>query len=314
MALALPNVAPLARRMRAWWNGVELTGEAPPPLTAPCEAAPAMPSLPPLDSNRKAALWGDPRIHLMERVWGTGFSGPGDAEWIAGLVAPLALDSKMTVVNLGAGLGGVARTIAAAAGVWVTGYESRPAFVEAGMELSKLAGAAKRAPIRAYDPNALSLKRESCNAVIAIDAFHAIADKPALYNAVFDALRLDGHFLFTDYMARGADRASPAIQEWLKLEPGAVHLSGPDETKAALQAAEFDVRIVEDISAEVRHLVTIGWARFAEALRQTSFDRRLGAALADELALWLARLRVIESGEIGVYRVHAMKLKSKPKR
>ncbi len=172
----------------------------------------------------------------------------------------------------------------------------------------------KRAPILAYDPNKPSLKREGCNAVIATDAFHAIADKPSLYNTVFDALRVDGHFLYTDYMAKGADRASPAIQEWLKVEPGPVHLTTPDETKAALQAADFDVRIVADTSGEIRHLITLGWARFAEMLSQTSFDRRLGAALADELALWLARLRVIESGEVGAFRVHAMKLKSKPKR
>lgn len=313
-ALALPNVAPLARRVRAWWNGLELTGQTPGSSPRPCGAAPTKPNLPPLDGERKATLFTDPRIHLMERVWGVGFSGPGDAAWVANFVAPLALDGKMTVANLGAGLGGVARAIATASGTWVSGYDARPDFVQAGMELSKIAGAAKRAPILAYDPNALSLKHEGFNAVIATEAFHAVADKPALYGAVFDALRLNGHLLFTDYLAKRVDRASPAIQEWLKLEPGPVHLSTPDETKAALQAAQFDVRIVEDMNAEMRHLITVGWGRFAEALRQTSFDRRLGAALADELALWLARLRVIESGEVGVFRVHALKLKNKPKR
>ncbi len=151
MALALPNVAPLARRMRAWWNGLELTGEAgpallPAPSSAPCEAAPVSVEMPPIYSKRKAPLWTKPRFHLMERVWGTGFSGPGNAEWVAALVSPLALDSKMTVVNLGAGLGGVARAIAESAGVWVTGYESRPDFVEAGMELSKLMGYGQASP------------------------------------------------------------------------------------------------------------------------------------------------------------------------
>lgn len=313
---ALPNVAPLARRVRAWWNGLELSGDSPsqPSPQAPCEAAPLNQSLPPLESNRKAALWTDPRLHLMERVWGTGFSGPGDAAWVAALVSPLALDSKMTVVNLGAGLGGIARAIAEAAGVWVTGYESRPAFVEAGMELSKLSGMAKRAPILAYDLSKVSLKNNSCNALISVDTFHAVSDKLALYNAAFDALRVDGHFLFTDYMAKGADRNTPAIQEWLKVEPGPVHLSTPEETKSQLVEADFDVRIVADISEETRHLITLGWARYAEMLRQTSFDRRLGGALADELATWLARLRVIESGQVGVFRVHAIKIKNRPRR
>lgn len=314
MALALPNVAPLARRVRAWWNGIELTGETPPSLAAPCEAAPAKPSLPPLDSKRKAALWAEPRLYLSEQVWGTGFSGPGDAEWVARFVAPLALNSKLTVANLGAGLGGVTRAIASSTGAWVTGYEGRQDYVEAGMELSTIAGMAKRAPVVRYDPAAPKLKAESCDAIIATEAFHATADKPALYKTVFDALRMEGHFLFTDYMATGADRKSPAVEEWLKLEPGPVHLATAEQTKAALAALHFDIRIVEDISAEMRHLITAGWAKFAEALGQSSFDRRLGTALADEFALSLARLRVLESGKVGLFRVHVIKLQGRPKR
>ncbi|MSO69177.1 MAG: hypothetical protein EXQ98_02680 [Alphaproteobacteria bacterium] len=131
---------------------------------------------------------------------------------------------------------------------------------------------------------------------------------------MFDALRLGGHFLFKDYFSIGARRDTPAFQEWLKLEPGPVNLTTPDEIKTALQSTGFDVRIVEDISNEMRHLATMGWAKFAETLRHKNFDRRLGAALTYELALWLARLRVMEEGEIGVFRVHAMKPSSKPAR
>ncbi len=312
MALALKKVGPFARRALAWWNGIELPSEAPPP-SAPCAAAPVKASLPPLVSDRKSALWTDPRSHLIEQVWGAGFGGPVDAEWVARFVAPLALNSKMTAINLGAGLGGVARATTLSTGTWVTGYEAKPELVEAGMELSTLEGLAKRAPILPFDFAKPSLKRESCNAVIAINAFYTLADKAALYSAMFDALRVGGHVLFADYMAIGNKRDTPAFQEWLKLEGEPVHLSSPDETKAALAAAQFDVRIVEDVSPEMRHLITLGWARFAEALRQTNFDRRLGVALADELALWLARLRVLESREVGVFRVHAIKLNAKAK-
>ena len=250
----------------------------------------------------------------MERVWGAGFSGPVNAEWVTKFVAPLALDSKMMAVNLGAGLGGVTRAIASATGAWVTGYESKPELAEAGMELSTITGYAKRAPILGYDPAKLSLKRKSCNAIVMMEALHAIPDKPALYKSVFEGLCPGGHFLFTDYMAIGSRRDTPAFQEWLKLEPGPLHLSTPEETKTALQEAEFDVRIVEDISNEIRNLITMGWAGFAEVLRHKSFDRRLGAALTDELPLWLARLRAIESHEIGAFRVHAMRPSNKPAR
>ncbi len=312
MALALQQVTPIARRVLAWWNGVDPPEGVPLP---PDESAAAPPSPEPaLDSPRKAKLFSDPRFILKERVWGAGFNGPVDAAWVATFGAPLALDSKMSAVNLGAGLGGVTRAMASATGAWVTGYESNPELAEAGMELSTITGLAKRAPIQAYDPANPSLKRNSCNAIVSVDALHTIPDKPALYSAVFEALRLGGHFLFTDYLSLGARRDTPAFQEWLKLEPGPAHLTTPDEVKTALQGTGFDVRIVENISNEMRHLATLGWAKFAEALRKKNFDRRLGAALTDELALWLARLRVMEAGEIGAFRVHAMKPSSKPAR
>jgi len=314
MALALAKVTPLARRMRAWWDGYvfeELAEAAAEPAeTAVVGEKPPAQELPALD-GRLSALFRQPSIHLKERVWGTGFDGPGDAEWVANFVGPLALDKKTTVAHLGAGLGGVTRAIAEATGAWTTGYEARPDYVEAGQELSTTAGLAKRAPVVAYKPPTIPAKDSKCHAVVAVDGFRTIADKSALYNAAFATLKLDGQLLFTDYLLKGKDHGAPAVADWLALEPMPVHLAAPDETRAALVGTGFDVRIVEDFGEEITQLIVAGWARFAEALTRANFDRRLGAALSDELALWLARLRVLDSGEVRPYRIHAMKLRAK---
>ena len=42
----------------------------------------------------------------MERMFGEGFTGPGGADLIRDLVKPLGLDSSMTVLDIGSGLGG----------------------------------------------------------------------------------------------------------------------------------------------------------------------------------------------------------------
>ncbi|MGD9536581.1 MAG: class I SAM-dependent methyltransferase [Alphaproteobacteria bacterium] len=308
MALSLAKVSPLARRMRAWWEGYEL-GEAAEAGPQPAAAPPAgrKETVLPIPEGRKSTLFQQAEIQLRERVWGVGFDGPGDADWVFRFVAPLALDNKMTVAHLGAGLGGITRAIAGATGAWTTGYEARADHAEAGMELSTMAGQVKRAPVVGYDPPALPKDASKCHAVIAVDAFRAIADKPALYASVFGVLRTDGHFLFTDYLLKGGARDAPAVADWLALEPAPVHLSTPEETREALAKVRFDVRIVEEMSGEVSRLIIASWARFAETLTRDNFDRRLGTALADELALWLARLRVLESGAVGAYRVHAIK-------
>jgi len=311
MALSLVKVSPLARRVRAWWEGCDLgeAAEAAPPSPA-SSAAPGENPVLPIPEGRKSALFRQAAVQLRERVWGVGFDGPGDADWVFRFVAPLALDNKMTVAHLGAGLGGITRAIAGATGAWTTGYEAEAGHAEAGMELSIMAGQVKRAPVVSYEPPALPAGTSRCHAVIAVDATRAIAEKTALYDSVFGALRVDGHLLFTDYMLKGGARDAPAVADWLALEPGPVHLSNPEETREGLSKAGFDVRIVEEMSGEVSRLIIASWARFAETLTRENFDRHLGPALADELALWLARLRVLESGAVGAYRVHAIKLRA----
>ena len=81
-------------------------------------------------------LWDAKRVNISQYIWGEGYCGPGGPEHIVSMSKLLALSPKMSMMCLGAGLGGPTRTLADKFGVWVSGYEESEHLVEAGNELS----------------------------------------------------------------------------------------------------------------------------------------------------------------------------------
>lgn len=313
----MSKIGPLARKLRSLWGGAKAPDEAAAaPIDSGAASAPgtvgaaAFHGLP-LPDGRKAPVWADPRIRVVERVFGTGFMGPNNESWAEKLIQPMTLDSKMVVMHLSAGLGGITRAIHKFSGAWVTGYESSPQLAAGAMELSNLASLAKKAPIVGYNPEEPKFKPESCNAIVATKAFASVDNKSALYDAMFAALRIDGHLMMTEYLRKGADPAVPAIVEWIKAEPRPVDLASVEETERELKRAGFNVRVVEDVSADLQRRIAASWAAFARTLAEAGLDRGLVGSLTDELALWMARTRVLESGAVASYRIHAMKTKRK---
>lgn len=305
VALSMSKLGPLARKVRAWWHGDDLDHEPPAASEAPDEKRKTVEPPPP--GQRQTAIWGQPRLQIIEKVWGQGFMGPDDQASIAAFIQPLTLDSKVKAAILGAGLGGVARAMTEASGAWVTGYEESTELAEAAMELSIMAGLAKRAPIESYDPEAVSLKNTSVKAVVAKEAFYSVAAKVALFKTAFAALKPDGHLLFTDYVATKNGVSGAAIDEWRKHETKPVHLISIEELRGLLEKVGFEVRIAENESAAMCQRIASSWGRFIESIQPTNFDKSLSPALLDELMLWLVRTRVLESGEVGLYRIHAIK-------
>ena len=72
---------------------------------------------------------------MVQRLWGDGFSSPGEAEHVMMLVKPLGLNETMGVLDLNPGLCGSTRVIADSTGAWVTGLEADADLAAAGMEI-----------------------------------------------------------------------------------------------------------------------------------------------------------------------------------
>lgn len=302
------------RRLRAWWEGYYIEDDEPAPRTsgvsmsALADEAAERESTGPEDP-RIAAAFSDPRVQIMERMFGEGFMAPGGSGLIKDLVQPLGLDSSMTVLDIGSGLGGGTRAIHAATGAWVTGYESSPLYVEAAMEISKMEGLDRKAPVHAFDPEHLELKPNGTNAIFSKDALFTVKNKEALIEALYAGLKVDGQLLITDYLAKTGDASGAAVDEWVAGEPVKPHMWSIDQFRAQLTDLGFEIRVSEDVSDATRALITRSWAMAGEVLGDKSnLAGGLGPAMLAEAELWLRRMRVLESGQVGAYRIYCRKI------
>ncbi|MEX0297669.1 MAG: hypothetical protein AB3N28_01265 [Kordiimonas sp.] len=142
-------------RLKAWWEGYDendikkrIQERQPDEFVEPEEK----------DEPEKKEItaetmdpWDEQTVDIAQYVWGKGFCGPGGPEYIISLSKLLALSPEMSMLQIGAGLGGPARVLVDRFGVWMTGYEESPMLVEKGRKLSKMAGLDKKAVLEGYD-------------------------------------------------------------------------------------------------------------------------------------------------------------------
>ena len=100
---ASSKFSPILARLNAWWEGDEYAGELPTAEEPEPAAAPAAAAEPEIN-------WSPARCEVVQRLWGDGFSSPGEAEHVMMLVKPLGLNETMSVLDLNPGLGGPTAT------------------------------------------------------------------------------------------------------------------------------------------------------------------------------------------------------------
>ena len=308
METRTPKV-PFRVRLFAWWQGYD-----------PADVYPGDPVELAFETGRRSSettaggfaktkvpLWTADRIQVVERLWGAGLHTPGGEEHVQTLVKPFGLNPTMTVLDLGAGLGGSARIMTKEFGSWVTGMEQWPVLAEAGMELSRIAGLEKKAPIEVYDPEAPVLKPSGYNCVFSKEAFFTVADKVRLFDSIAQALRPGGQLCFTDYVMPDTARPTPAVDAWMKSEPVPTHPCSSHDTIELLTHNQLDVRIAEDITDMHQTLILQGWRDLTQGLAPGSVAPSTVPHLVQEAELWARRGAILRTGDIRVYRFYAIK-------
>lgn len=162
---------------------------------------------------------------------------------IGGRGATLALAERMgigqdsTVLDIGSGLGGTARTLAESFGCTVTGIDLTPSFCSAATALSRWTGLDDRTTFRVGDACALDLADDSFDAAITIHAAMNIPDKSAVYREAYRVVRPGGTFAVYDVLrGEGGDVRFPV--PWAR-KPSMSHLAKPEEMRDMLAAAGF---------------------------------------------------------------------------
>lgn len=286
-------------RFMAWWEGYE----PPTPAAPPRKATPTHEVRYEVPEQR----WETTRLRLVQEVWGEGFSSPGGAEHVVDMVKFFGLDPAMSVLDLGAGLGGATRTMCESFGVWVNGLEADKNLAEAAHALSHKAGLAKRASIAAFNPETFSRKAKSADCVFSKEFMYTVKDKKEFLTTLETVMKSRGQLLFTDYMVAEPHLRSANLDSWMEYEPNGAHPWAEADYRQVLTDLHLDIRVVQDITDNFQKMVTGSWAAFVRSVQAGGVSAELFPAMGDEVELWARRMQAIEAGDLKVCRIHALK-------
>jgi ubiquinone/menaquinone biosynthesis C-methylase UbiE len=155
---------------------------------------------------------------------------------LAGLLAPIATDQ---VIDIGSGLGGPSRYLAATFGCRVSGVDLTPEFVETATALTTRVGLTDQVDFRVGSALDLPFPDASFDCAWSQNVAMNIADRPRYYAEMHRVLRAGGRLAIQD-VALGNGEALQFPVMWAD-RAEISFLRTPDETKSMLEAAGFRV-------------------------------------------------------------------------
>jgi len=188
----------------------------------------------------------------------------GGREATAHAVAKLTLDTKAHLLDVGCGIGGAARYIAAEIGCRVTGLDLTPEFIEVARRLTELTGLDDKIAYECASALDMPFEDGAFDAAITLHVAMNIRERATLYGEIARVLTPGATFCVYDVMKTGAGELTYPVP-WAE-SPETSHLTTADEMRGLLDGAGFELREVEDRSV------------FARA----HFQRTLAAADASE--------------------------------
>ncbi len=127
----------------------------------------------------------------------------GGAEATAALLEKLDIRPDWEVLDIGSGIGGPARMIAARYGCGVIGVDLTPHFVETARALSAMSGMADRVRFEVGSAVALPMPDASFDLALLLHVGMNIPDKAALFREARRVLRIGGTFAVYEVMPHG---------------------------------------------------------------------------------------------------------------
>ena len=201
------------------------------------------------------------------------------------------------VLDLGSGLGGPARLLAAQRDCHVTGIDLTAAFVEVATRLSERCGMQAQTEFVQGDVTALPFADGQFDHAWTQHVAMNVADRAALYGEARRVLRDGGRLALFDAVAGYGEPLTFPVP-WAS-SPQASHLLTAEATRTAVEAAGFEVISSEDLSQ-----TAIGWLSAQRGPAPAGLDLGLamGARFGGMAANYAANLA---SGRVGVLRLVA---------
>lgn len=254
-------------------------------------------------ATRAAAL--DP-LAIRQRLYGRGYIIPGDAAFVLDLVAPFRLGGSSAMLDLAAGLGGPARTIAQAFHAKVTGLERDYERAKRGNAMSSALGATHLVKIRNCDPESLELDAARFDCALGREASYAIAEKERFLRVVVQALRTRGQVVLTDFALDRSAGERDELGAWCNGLPRPPSLWTAAQYADCFKSLGFRVQRAEDISALYRRQIVAAWVGYLRGGDIKGLPAPQVEAVLAEAEACLRAVAALESGALKYYRFEAI--------
>jgi ubiquinone/menaquinone biosynthesis C-methylase UbiE len=172
-----------------------------------------------------------------------GLAATAELAKLAGITA------DMSILDVGAGVGGPARFLAATHGCQVTGVDLSEPFVDAARYLTERAGLGDRVSFEAGSALDLPFDDGGFDAVFLQHVAMNIADRARLYGEIRRVLKMGGRFATYDVVSNGGEPHYPV--PWART-PATSFLLTADVTRAAIELAGFRALVWQDDSEAAR--------------------------------------------------------------
>jgi len=213
----------------------------------------------------------------------------------------------MSVLDLGSGLGGATRAVAANFAAWVTGLESDHFLSLAGDKISEKLGLMKKAEIRSFDPRSYEPPSRGFDHMISRERFYTFPNRQGLPRRPPPGLKSRGHIALTDLvLAKPTAASAPAVAEWSAAEAVVEPPWTVDDHVAALAEFGIETHVREDLTQRYRGFANAGWAAFLKTAAKDEWQDERAHVLAAEVNLSRLRGAALDSGALRVCRIHAI--------
>ncbi|MBT5659144.1 MAG: methyltransferase domain-containing protein [Rhodospirillaceae bacterium] len=155
---------------------------------------------------------------------------------------PLSEDGH--VLDIGCGIGGAARYIAKQTGCRVSGIDLTPEYIQVAQKLTNLTGLEKKMSFEVASALSMPFENDTFDAAITFHVAMNISDRESLYGEIARVMKPGATFCVFDVMKKSDEKPIFPVP-WAESAKTS-HLTTPDEMRALLDDAGFEISEVDD--------------------------------------------------------------------